>query len=488
MTTRDSIRVRLDLAHRQQELVQDHLAGASGELLLARAQFAGNLAWTSHGGRFALPRVEQVLREDRSLSTGCADVAASQVAGRTLHILTEAYATGGHTRLARRWIELMEDEPSAVLLVRQQGPMDPAWVAPAGRGIPVVDLEAESVTAPLEKVDAVRRYIEAARRVVFHIHPDDACSVAAGHLSGRRDLRILDHADHVAWLGAGLPAVLLGGRSGGSDLAVRRRGIDRSQCDYVPIPLSPPPRTDRAAARRDLGFSSGDVVLLTIATGYKFLPIDGRSLLEPLAAAMKTPGLRIVAIGPDHGHPVFGTLADLYPGRVQALGPIPDPWAFRAAADIYLDSFPFCSTTSLLESAMLGTPVVAYQPDPSGLGIFYSDWPTLPSAWFAAGTPEALLQRLRSLVASTALRGEEGDRLRAATRVHLPGLWQEAMLAHQRREFLPGAWSGEAIRGTEPMDLVLQGLGRDPRKYPRLAKWPLPLMGKLRMVIDRLTA
>ena len=47
------------------------------------------------------------------------------------------------------------------------------------------------------------------------------------------------------------------------------------------------------------------------------------------------------------------------PGRVLVPGAQPDPSVHLDAADIYLDSFPFSSITSMLEAATRDVPIVA---------------------------------------------------------------------------------------------------------------------------------
>lgn len=51
------------------------------------------------------------------------------------------------------------------------------------------------------------------------------------------------------------------------------------------------------------------------------------------------------------------------PDRLHMVGSVEDPELYRLAADLYLESFPFGSTTALLEAALAGLPVVpAYAP------------------------------------------------------------------------------------------------------------------------------
>ena len=463
---------RLRLAKRRQAAVISAVSGAQGERLLELAEFVGNLAWWCHSGSFACREVELALRAGAGLQAASGRLATGPVRGRTLHVLTTALLTGGHTRLAQRWMELMSNEPAAVLVTRQGVPLDPTSLCPPGREVALIDLEREGVRTRLAKLGETRRLMEAAARVVLHIHPDDAVTVAAAHQVSGVPITFVNHADHVAWLGAALPVPLLQLRSAGGGLATRRRGVLPGRNAYVPLPLTEPPHLDRREARQSLGFGDGDVVMLTVAADYKYRPTGGRSLLEPLTKVLAHPRLRLVAIGPDARHEVFGALAERFPGKVSALGIVPRPHAHRVAADIYLDSFPFCSTTSLLENAQLGTAAVAYQPDASELDLFYSDWESLPRGWFGCDSAEALTERILALAEQPTLREASGARLREGTRLHLPGPWQESLAACQRRVFPQDAWMGCAAPREDALDQILAGLGKEPAEYPAWKRWP----------------
>lgn len=459
-------RQRLVHARRLHATVQGCLGRARGERRLEIAEKLGFLAWWAHAGSFALPAVETVLRVDPDLvGAGGPARDAAQVRGRTLHVATEIYPVGGHTRLIKSWIGRLADEGHSVVLVRQRAGADAAWVIPPGSDAPLIDLEKSGVGRRTDKVARLIELFREARRVVLHIHPDDACSVAAAYRAGVADVRFLNHADHVAWLGAGLPATFLNLRQRGTRLAVSRRGIAAGACDVVPLPIAPPPRVDRNAAREQLGIGARETLLLTIASGYKFTAVDGRSLAPVLERLLARPGFKLLAIGPEPGHPLFSALQERYPGRVFTPGPIVDPSLHRAAADIYLDSYPFCSPTSLLESAAFGTPVVAFQPDPAELEMMYSECPWLPDGEYTAGDPERLVALVDALARDPARREEVSARLLAGMTGHFPDAWRRSMQAHLARDCRQTRWpSGRMKAQAGRLDLVLAGLGLDAKQ------------------------
>jgi len=418
----------------------DRHAG-DAERTLALIEISAQVAWLCHAGTFVLPQAERLLHEhaERILpQTPCGDWMRA-VEGRTLHVLSEAYGVGGHTLLVKRWIELLDEEPHAVVLVRQLQSFDPSWVVPAGRHVPRIDLHAVD-SSRCRKVAWLASLFGVARRVILHIHPNDACSVAAAYRSPQADIHFLNHADHVAWLGAGLPVVYLNLRQRGTRLAETRRGIAASTCGVVPIPITPPVPVDRCAARRKFGLVDGDCLLLTVASAYKFTPVGRRSLLEPLDRLLCRRDVKLMAVGVDAGHPVFGILAERHPGQVMCMGIVPSPTAHRAAADIYLDSYPFCSVTSMLESAALGTPVVAYRPDQPDLDILYSECPWLPAEHHEARDAGGLVELLHALIDDRALRQEMCLRNIEGMKQHFPSAWRAAVRRHLMCTFTKPPW------------------------------------------------
>jgi hypothetical protein len=194
-----------------------------------------------------------------------------------------------------------------------------------------------------------------------------------------------------------------------------------------------------------------------------------------------------MAIGPDAGHPLFAALAERHPGKVRALGPIPSPDLHRAAADLYLDSYPFCSPTSLFESAALGTPVVALQTDPDELGILQCEAPGLERDEHAAATPEAFAALVDRILGDAALREDLGGRLRAGMAAHFAEGWRQGLEAHLARRFEPQPWEGEVPVREGLLDRTLAGLGKDPHTWAKASRFrALGLRGRAAFLMGRL--
>jgi len=324
----------------------------------------------------------------------------------------------------------------------------------------------------LDRLRVLKVLMQQADRVVLHIHPDDAVSVAAAHRAQHSDLRFLNHADHVSWVGAGLPMHVLHLRPAGRRLASARRGVAESAGSILPIPLTRPARIDKGAARMELGFGAYETVLLTVASGYKFGPVGDRSLQGLFQALLQRRHIKLVAIGPDKGHPVFAPLAEAFPGRVLLPGVIQHPETFRAAADVYLDSYPFCSPTSMFESALMGTPIVAYQPGFEALEVLYSECPGLCPDDYAAADLIRLQEVFERAAYDGVFRDEVAARMDLGFKPNLAGGWRQSLEDNLSTCHLQKDWQGRELEPESlDLDVVLAGLGADPLKRPTLKRW-----------------
>jgi hypothetical protein len=134
----------------------------------------------------------------------------------------------------------------------------------------------------------------------------------------------------------------------------------------------------------------------------------------------------------------------------------------RAAADIYIDSYPFCSPTSLLESAAYGTPVVAFQPEPEELEMMYAECPWLPDEDYTARDAGQLVELVESLAGDCARRLDLSARLLDGMTRHFPAAWRQSMQAHLARDCRQTRWRGGRLKPrAERLDLMLAGIGLD---------------------------
>ncbi len=378
----------------------------------AIAQIAAHHAFTSHSGLFASPRLERLL-----LALGCRIPASSRPRSgsvrNVLHVLTYARYVGGDTRFVRRWIEQDTNHRHSVIVTRQSDLKGPESLAEAvsNAGGTLRTLRAP-VSRPLEQALELRDLAQEMDAVALHLFPDDIVPVLAfAPNDSSRPTIFVNHSDHTFWVGSSIAHLIIHLRSQSHQFLAERRGLDPAQAAIIPIPLlSHTQSLPVEQAKRALGYGPDTVLLLTIASSYKYTPFDSVSFLELVVPVLqRNPQAVLLAVGPKPTD-AWRSASLQTQGRVVALGPRWDTELLYAAADVYLDSFPFSSITSLLEAGIHGTPLLAYCPPNPEPWLLGPGAPGLESIIKQAVDSESYRKLLNYLICDPGYRRHTGQR------------------------------------------------------------------------------
>lgn len=431
---RDSLTANLQHFRRLERQAVRSAAGGDDEQALRTARAAADWAWYDHTGLFFSPALEHLLESiGQRLDPIPAARAQPGTRRRVLHVLTQGHGVGGHTRLAWRWMKQDPDSRHEVVLTDQEHAPAALAAAAHARGGQVHSLRQPTL---LGRARALRALAGEADVVVLHVHPYDV--IAAVAFAGRSagaggpSTVLVNHADHVFWIGICAADLVVQLRDTGDQIAVERRGVDPERLVRLPLPLEPPPARQAASvARRRLDLPHDATVLLTVASPYKFGATgSGLSLLDlvlPLLEARED--LVLLAAGPDASLPAWAEAARRTGGRVRALGYRDDLDLLHQSADVYLDSYPFGSPTSLLESGLAGLPALTYLPV-QDLAVLSADSPGLRAGWFAAATVEEYRSFLVRMLDDRAYRTSMGHVLaRSIEAAHCGSAWAAQLQA-----------------------------------------------------------
>jgi len=272
----------------------------------------------------------------------------------------------------------------------------------------------------------------------------------------------VNHGDHVFWIGASVANAVMNMRESGRELAVARRGIGANRSLVAPRPLRVAGRTiRRRMAKQRLGVDPDHVLVVTAADAPKYRAIDGPSLLEMILPVFKSnENIRLLAAGPNPTGE-WAQASTTTAGRIRALGRLPDVTLLHQAADIYLDSFPFASLTSLLEAGSFSTAVVTYRGHPEECAVLGSDTPGIDQHLLRPSSPESLRRDLCRLIDDRGLRAQLGSSLRRAiAEGHIGDGWRAEIAriyrsaVHTERE----GTTREAVRATGALDILVSAI------------------------------
>jgi glycosyltransferase involved in cell wall biosynthesis len=354
------------------EKAQNRARPKKTEAVLSRVASAAGFAAMFHPGRFADGAIENLALEIGAelnvLLAQSGDFALPVVrkedcCRRVLHVASHVLGIGGHTRMLHHWVRNDQDSCHSLVLVRQRDLPIPKWLVKAVRKSGGHLLVFRPVSHLCEKAKWLR---EMARRnadlVVLHHDGSDVVPTVAFAVDDCPPVIVLNHADHQFWLGSSVADMVVNLRAAGAEHTAERRFVSSNL--VIPIPLANPAgQVSRQDARQALGIPKEQIVLLSIGRAEKYRPCGSYDF-------MATANKILDCQSSIHLYVVGESAAGITPysrctmhDRLHFVGSIEDPSPYRAAADLYLESFPFGSQTAVLEAALSGLPVVpAYAP------------------------------------------------------------------------------------------------------------------------------
>lgn len=443
------------------KLAQDHLVHGRLEVAAVYAQVAGCYAWLNHTGLFASPELENIIGK---LGAHLAPVINSRSCmsppREVLHVVTQVYQTGGSTQAIACWIEQDHGRHHRVCITRQGPSLPPEKILTrlkAPSDLLLLDAKRGSL---LDRAAALRVAATGADVILLHSHPYDVVPIIAfSSVSGFPPVIYVNHGDHVFWLGTSVANIVLNMRDSGHNLTTKRRGIEAVRSVVMMRPLSLTGRNlSRDEAKRQLGASPEQVLVVTAADASKYHPIAPPSFLDMVVPVLERhKNALLFAAGPMLQDD-WTVAKNRTGGRVSALGRLPNTILLQQAADVYLDSFPFSSLTSLIEAGSYGTPVITYRGHPKECAVLSADTCGVDEHMRCPSDPEEFQRELSRMITDAEWRHDLGAKIqRAIIKTHEGDTWRASVsriydLA--TRLNLPPAL-GVAERGIGSLDILV---------------------------------
>jgi glycosyltransferase involved in cell wall biosynthesis len=369
-----------------------------------------------HCGFFVSPELEQVLIAIGQQAIPTRSVPRSKHSPqKILHVSPAVASIGGHSRLIWRWIQQDVERSHSLVLTRQPRREVPAALRDAVKnsGGEVYKLN-ETVGGLVAWATRLREIAATADLVVLHNVCYDAVPVMA--FADREHcppIIFVDHNDHLFWLGAQISDLVVNLRESGLRLSKKHRNIAVDRVALLPTIVEPSRRVlSRSEAKQQIGIDGSKILLLSIARTHKYRTIDGLSFADAHVPLLKQhPQAILVVIGAGSQREDWAAAIAQVPGQIIPLAERADTAAFYQAADIYVDSFPFVSITSLLEAGCYGVPLVSRYPYPSDASeIFGADMPGLTGNLMREDSLAGYTVTLSQLVEDAEFRHRLGEK------------------------------------------------------------------------------
>lgn len=281
-----------------------------------------------------------------------------------IHVMTQAYSTGGHTRVVERWIETApKNERHSIILLDQcdvEYPNKLRDITSNHHGDLII-LTEKDLTCRASKLRNIASCYE---YVILHIHMyDPTALVAFGSDKFTRPVILFNHADHSYWCGASIVDMLADLRD--NNFAFKRRGIKNRFTIRIPFETNAIFQNynkSKEQSRRCLGIPLEKKVILTVGSAHKFQPFAGFEFCEIISQVISDmEDVVCYAIGPTSDIGGWGRYGD----KFKALGPIEYGsiyYDYLNASDLYVDSIPIGGGTALLDAVQFHKPVLSYSP------------------------------------------------------------------------------------------------------------------------------
>lgn len=425
---------------------EDELAAAC-----VHAAVASHIAVQNHCGMFWSPRLEKLLSEigKRIEPQGKARPRPTR-AKHILQIGTQMASVGGLTKMLGQWVKADAGREHSLILTQQRGPA-PSFVHEAFGGR--VEYLNRHPGGHIEWAQRLRRIARDFDLIILHTHCEDIVPLLAfAEPEKHPPVLVLNHADHLFWYGPSICHLSINLRDAAQDLAIARRGVEPARNVLMPTLSESILRTrSREEAKRELGIAPDTTLMVSVARKLKYRTMHGVTFADIHAPVLeKHPDAALLVVGagePEDWAPVRKRVGD----RLRSLPELPNPKIYFEAADIYVNSFPFVSSTSLMEAAGYGAPTATIFTYPEEARIFGINHVALVGNVQVARSFEHYRNILDQMIRDPALRERLGETARiAVARDHnMPGWhrWLEAVYA--RALELPALDNRAMLEGIE---------------------------------------
>jgi len=273
---------------------------------------------------------------------------------KILHVATEIYDTGGHTREFQTWIDFDTGNQHDIVLTNHNHSSIPDFFKQTIEKVDGTIYKFNNSHSFSERVSFLRNIADQYNLIALHLHPNDVIPVVAFAKGISTPVAFQNHSDWLFWVGSSITDYLLELRGSMMEVNKVRRQIEKAS--VLPIVISKPEGLSREEARRMMKVNAGEIVILAIANNFKITPLENKNFFEDIIPVLnKNEKVRLYIIGvaassefgKKYSHP-----------KITYVGLTKDTETYKYACDIYVDCYPVTSMRAVLEAGLWMVPVL----------------------------------------------------------------------------------------------------------------------------------
>jgi hypothetical protein len=279
---------------------------------------------------------------------------------KRLIVMSEAYKSGGHTRVVEHIINYSENNTYDLLFTwnRLDVPNSLLEIC-KNKECSIIFLSEGKV---LEKAKQLRDIASGYNKIILFNHPEDYLPVLVfGHSKWNIPIFLYNHAEHRFWFGISIVDVVLDLSSRAKANSIKYRKAQKSEVVGIPIVSSEKDDRINDNIRQQLNINKNAIVFFSGGSPHKYEPIeelDFRNVVDMILSNTNNSYFLIIGIHPDSNE--WSKLKVKFQNRLILM----DVLEYRKyleylnIADIYVDSMPTSGFTMLLENAMRKIPII----------------------------------------------------------------------------------------------------------------------------------
>ncbi|MBB6371669.1 hypothetical protein [Chryseobacterium shigense] len=289
---------------------------------------------------------------------------------RILHICSEVYTSGGHSKLLYNWIKNNSSNTHTILSTRlsleEMKEISNFYLKGS------IDVEHVSVKSS-SKIESVKllngQPLNDYDIIALHIHPDETIT---NIILSQKDITtpvcFINHADHVFWLGTSVADMVLQIRESSIAIDVERRCILKERQFFLPIPIE---TANEIKEEEETTTDETHVInLLSTGTAYKYNPNEHYNFLREAYKIVEENTdviFNIVGINSDSDY-----AKEYRHERIVLHGIVSSQKLaeIEKETDIYIEGFPMPSFTALLQAALRKIPFALHYNPLSAFRLF----------------------------------------------------------------------------------------------------------------------